>query len=276
MTHDHRPSSGNDVPFNKSSRVLIALPDHDFDTTEVAIPWQYLTAHGVEVTFCTEHGAVGQTDPLLLRGVLFGRLGARLFGLGAGDAAVAAYHQLEQDTSFCHPLRYAEIVPTDYAALILPGGHAKGMRQYLESSLLQEKVLDFWQRGILIGAICHGTIVLARTMNPATQQSVLYGRRLTGLTKSLEQAGFYVSVWRRGRYYRTYPAYVEDEVVAAIGPDGRFEHGNSRNQPFVVEDGHLITARWPGDALAFAQKIEQRLLATPGDGKSVVAEREQL
>lgn len=33
----------------------------------------------------------------------------------------------------------------------------------------------------------------------------------------------------RGRYYRTYRAYVEDEVRAALGPQGEFMRG-----PFAV------------------------------------------
>jgi len=57
-------------------RVLVPLPDHDFDVTEVAVPWHVLTGAGHDVVFATEHGATPAADPLLLTGVLFGKLGA--------------------------------------------------------------------------------------------------------------------------------------------------------------------------------------------------------
>src|ERR1700694_5762878 len=59
------------------SRVLIPLPDADFDVTEVSVPWRLFTDAGHEVVFATERGgAPAQADPRLLSGVLFGQLGA--------------------------------------------------------------------------------------------------------------------------------------------------------------------------------------------------------
>ncbi|MEU1164379.1 type 1 glutamine amidotransferase domain-containing protein [Streptomyces sp. NPDC005921] len=58
-------------------RVLMPLPDRDFDVTEVAVPWRLLTRAGHEVVFATEHaGTRPAADPRLLTGVLFGQLGA--------------------------------------------------------------------------------------------------------------------------------------------------------------------------------------------------------
>jgi putative intracellular protease/amidase len=58
-------------------RVLIPLPDHDFDVTEVAVPWRVLRDAGHEVVFSTERGGtVPAADPRLLTGVIFGQLGA--------------------------------------------------------------------------------------------------------------------------------------------------------------------------------------------------------
>ena len=59
------------------ARIVIPLPDRDFDTTEVAVPWRLLTDSGHTVVFATEHGGTApMTDPLLLRGVVFKTLGA--------------------------------------------------------------------------------------------------------------------------------------------------------------------------------------------------------
>ncbi len=89
---------------------------------------------------------------------------------------------------------------------------------------------------------------------------MLYGRKLTGLTKRLERAGYYLTSWRLGDYYRTYPEYVEDETVKALRERGDFLHEGSIRKPFVVEDGNLITARYPEDAHLFAQKLLDKKL----------------
>jgi hypothetical protein len=69
-------------------------------------------------------------------------------------------------------------------------------------------------------------LVLARTRDRATGRSVLAGRRTTCLPKYMERTAYLATSWRLGRYYRTYPAYVEDEVRAALAnPDVQFERG---------------------------------------------------
>src|SRR5580658_1717172 len=95
------------------------------------------------------------------------------------------------------------------------------MRQYLGSPVLSEQVGRFWRLNRPVGAICHGVLVLARTHDPATGRSVLAGRRTTCLPKYMERSAYLATAWRLGRYYRTYPAYVEDEVRAALDDPAR-------------------------------------------------------
>jgi putative intracellular protease/amidase len=114
-------------------KVLVPLPDRDFDTTEVAVPWRLLTTAGHSVVFATEAGAVAACDPLLLEGVLFGKL-------GADPEPRAFYAQMASSPEFRAPIRYDAIDPAAYAALVLPGGHAQGMKQYLESQALRARV----------------------------------------------------------------------------------------------------------------------------------------
>ncbi|WP_461863315.1 type 1 glutamine amidotransferase domain-containing protein [Thermococcus sp.] len=235
-----------------TKKVLIPIPDKDFDLTEVSIPWKYFVNNGFDVTFSTEKGKVGKADPLLITGVIFGKLGAK-------PEAIEAYRELEQSASFQDPIPYENIIPGGYDALILPGGHAKGMRQYLESTVLQEKVLEFVKLNKIIGAICHGPLVLARTTDPETGRSVLYGRKLTSLTKKLERMAYYLTFWKLGRYYRTYPEYVQDEIIKVLKTRKDYLTGGSIWKPFVVEHGNLITARWPNDVHLFAQTLVKRI-----------------
>lgn len=247
-------------------RILIPLPDHDFDVTEVAVPWRLLTDAGHEVVFATEAGGrAPAADQRLLDGVLFGRLGA--------DAEPKRfYRELTESAAFRAPLAWADLKPQEYDGLLLPGGHAPGMRQYLSSGVLQGKVAQFWALERPVGAICHGVLVLARTFDPRTGRSVLAGRRTTCLPKWMERSGFYLTAWKLGRYYRTYPEYVEDEVRAALGDDGTFVRGPRSTRrgsatddrpAFVLEDGNYVSARWPGDAYRFTRTFQRLLEAQP-------------
>jgi len=248
-------------------RVLIPLPDRDFDVTEVAVPWRLLTRAGHRVEFCTEKGGTAPAaDPLLLTGVLFGRLGAE-------PEARAFYRELEVDLAFRAPQSWDATEFRDYDGLLLPGGHAPGMRQYLGSDALQRRVAAFFASGRPVGAICHGVLVLARSIDPATGKSVLHDRRTTCLTKYQERAAYFLTSWRLGRYYRTYPEYVEDEVKAALRDATRnFERGplsltqrdaeHDSSPAFVVRDDNYVSARWPGDAYTFARAFEQVLAGT--------------
>lgn len=234
------------------ARVLLLLPDRDFDVTEVAVPWKLLKRAGHDVIFATELAATASCDPLLLSGVIFGQLGAE-------PEAREFYRELERDPAFVTPIRWREIRVAEYDALLLPGGHAQGMRQYLGSSLVQEIVTSFWKLDRPVAAICHGVLVAARA-------GVLTGRTTTCLPKYMERTAYMLTAWKLGRYYRTYDAYVEDEVIAsganfARGPRNLTSRGTEQDSSaaFVVEDGKYISARWPGDAYLFAQKLIARI-----------------
>ena len=198
--------------------VLLPLPDTDFDVTEVAVPWKVLTRLGHTVVFATENGGVPAADPRLLTGVLFGKL-------GAADEPKRWYDEMLTDHAYRHPLRWSEIDVVAYDGLILPGGHAPGMRQYLGSAELQAKVAAFWSLGRPVGAICHGVLVLARSTDPHTGKSVLLDRRTTCLTKQMERTAYWLTAWKLGRYYRTYPEYVEDEVRGVLRSEDQFVRG---------------------------------------------------
>ncbi len=85
----------------------------------------------------------------------------------------------------------------------------------------------------------------------------------------MERSAFLATGWRLGRYYRTYPAYVQDEVEAALRDRGAFAQGprelskrgsDSDDGPaFCVEDREYVSARWPGDAYLFTKTFARTL-----------------
>ena len=232
------------------ARVLVPLPDRGFDPTEVAVPWRLLTHSGHELVFCTERGgAAPSADPRLLEG-------CHLRSTRRPAAGVRLLPRARARRSLPKAPRVDHGDFLEFDALLLPGGHAPGVRQYLGASRLQEQVAAFFARGRPVGAICHGVLLAARSRDPATGRSVLYERRTTCLTKYQEFLGYLATFWKLGRYYRTYPAYVQDEVKAALRYPDQFERGpltfTSRDTEtdsgpaFVVTDGRYVSARWPG------------------------------
>ena len=242
-------------------RILMPLPDRDFDPTESAVPWRALVAAGHEVVFATERGAVAACDPLLITGVVLGQL-------GADRDARAAYAQMIASPAFRAPHPWDHVDVADFDGLLLPGGHAAGMRPFLESTSLQQQVARFAALDRPLAAICHGVLVPARARD-ADGRSVLHARRTTCLPKYMEALAYGLTFWRRGRYYRTYPTYVEDEVRASLAAPGQFVRGPLTLGPkgtatndraaFVCEDGNYLSARWPGDAHLLARRLLAKL-----------------
>ncbi len=284
-------------------RVLIPLPDRDFDPTEVAVPYRVMKASGIDVVFATPLGREAHADELMLTGAgldcwgqLWGLRKIRVVGrlLRANRDARSAYAAMRLDAAFTTPLPYAALEAGDFDALLLAGGHrARGMRAFLESPLLQGLVADFFDSGRPVAAICHGVVLAARSTSRITGRSVLYGRKTTALTWALERSAwnltrYFARFWDPD-YYRTYTEEkgepegarsVEAEVtrtlrrkedfvdVAARAPDhfrktsGMFRDSPSDFRPaHVVKDGVYVSARWPGDAFAFARTFAEVVLA---------------
>jgi putative intracellular protease/amidase len=276
------------------------IPSDDFDPTEAAIPWAMLTRKGHNVVFATPDGQPAAADAIMVTGqgldpwgwipglrklVVFGRM------LRANGHARKAYAAMSTSPEFAGPLRWSDAVAADFDGLILPGGHrARGMRPYLESKEVQALVVAFFRAEKPVGAICHGVLVAARSIDPATGKSVLHGRRTTSLTWALEKSaatlGRVIRFWDP-LYYRTYPdasgqpvghMSVEAEVTRALAepsdycdvptddPDrARKTSGLARDSEedarpaFVFRDRNYVSARWPGDAHMFASTFASLL-----------------
>jgi len=278
------------------SVVLVPIPDLDFDPTEVAVSWKVLSGLGHEVVFATPTAAPARGDELMVTGRGLDPWGflpgvSRLVGIGrvlrADRRGRAAYDELVRTPNFSKPIGWDDIDTDGFDGLLLPGGHrARGMRRYLESPALQEVVVQAFGDGKPVGAICHGVVLAARSIDPTTGRSVLHGRRTTALTWTLEHRAWSVArctrFWDPG-YYRTYTEQpgqptgflsVQQEVTRALaGPDDFLEvvpgtpdaaiktSGRARDTieddrpAFVVEDGTYISARWPGDVHTFAKRL---------------------
>jgi putative intracellular protease/amidase len=280
--------------------VLIPIPEVDFDPSEVAVSWKVLADLGHEVRFATPDAVPARADDIMVTGRGLDPWGfapglSRAVGIGrvlrADAQGRAAYGQLLRCPEFREPMGWDDIDAGGFDGLLLPGGHrARGMRRYLESSLLQATVVAAFRDDKPVAAVCHGVLLAARSIDPATGRSVLFGRRTTALTWSLEHRAWSVARFTRfwdPNYYRTYPEgpgqpagfmSVQQEVTRALAsaddfidvlpgsPDavlksnGRARDTFADDRPaFVVEDGAYTSARWPGDVHTFAKRFAATL-----------------
>jgi len=244
-------------------KVLVPLPSYGFDPTESAVPFARLTRAGHAIAFATPRGTVASADRRMLTGETLPRpLRASLM---AEPSAVARYREMETSPAFRNPIAYASIDPDEYDALLLPGGHDKGMREYLEDARLQSAVAAFFARGKIVAAICHGTLLAARSRSGG--RSVLWGRRTTGLTRRQELVAWWLTRWTLGDYYRTYDVPMADELIVNLRSPGDYDPGPGFPIPlvrdsedrlgpgFTVRDGAYLSARWPGDAHRFSEEL---------------------
>ena len=274
------------------ARVLMPLPAQDGDPSELAVSWQVLVQRGHEVTFATPDGRVAQPDEIMVSGrgldpwsplPVLGHL--RLLGwlLRADANARRAWDALARNARFLAPTTWDQACAADFDGLLLPGGHrARGMRAYLESPVLQGLVAEFFAADKPVAAICHGVLLVARSLD-ASGRSVLFDRRTTALTWKQERTASALAhvgrFWDR-EYYRTYPEPVQHEVTRALRSPAQFldvprddPHrlrktlGLARDTPdddraaWVVRDGNYVSARWPGDVHTFARVFAERLAA---------------
>ena len=240
-------------------KVLIPLPSYGFDPSEAAIPWMILTESRIEVAFATPLGQKAAADIRMLKGE---NLGIWKSLLMARKDAVDAYKEMEKTAGFNRPISYADAKEGDFDALLLPGGHDKGVREYLESGFLQKLVVSFFHAKKPVAAICHGVVLAARSIDPETNKSVVHDYKTTSLLKSQEMAAYSLTrLWLKD-YYLTYPEItVEDEVRNILSDQDNYLSGPAPisrddrahlDRGFTVLDRNYLSARWPGDAYSFA------------------------
>ncbi|GAA3947251.1 type 1 glutamine amidotransferase domain-containing protein [Allohahella marinimesophila] len=240
--------------------MLILLPDSDYDPTESAVPWSALESAGHSVLFATPEGKPAYADKRLVsKG--FGLLTPFLM---TRKSDLACYGRMIEQPAFLSPLAFSDILPEDFEALLVPGGHAGGVKSLLENADAQRLVVDAFRVRKPVAAVCHGVLLLARSIDSDTDRSVLHGRKTTALTKSLELTAWQMTRLWLGDYYRTYPESVEEEVRRALADPDDFSSGSPlpvrdtetmRWPGFTVLDDHYLSARWPGDCHRFAAEF---------------------
>jgi putative intracellular protease/amidase len=144
---------------------------------------------------------------------------------------------MSQSPEFSSPLAWtsSSFSLAPYNLVFLPGGHEKGVRQLIDSSIMQSHLASYFPQTEktknnqkAVAAVCHGVMALAEAKIEEQREgedagnegeakklkSVLHDAVTTALPARFEQVAFWGTRLFLGDYYKTYGAGSDDVQVA--------------------------------------------------------------
>jgi putative intracellular protease/amidase len=147
-------------------------------------------------------------------------------------------------TVLAHTLKLGEVAASDFDAVFYPGGHGPlwDLAQDASSIALIEAMLG---AGKPVALVCHAPGVL-RDVKTVNGDPVVQGKAATGFTNTEEQAAGLTKI---------VPFLVEDMLRANGGNYSKVADW----QPYVVQDGLLITGQNPASSEPAAKELLEKL-----------------
>jgi putative intracellular protease/amidase len=198
---------------------------------ELVVAHRDLARAGHEIVIATPHGVRPPIDA--------GSLSAAAVGDQTRvDEFVAYLASIE--AALAHPLSLADVVVTDYDAIVLPGGHGP-MVDLATDETLGAILTAANAAGTLIAPFCHGPAGLLSAVD-ANGVFAFAGRRLTVFTDQEEKTG--------GLGENT-PWF----VASTLAERGAIVEAGTPWSSHVVRDGNLITGQNPQSSDAVAAEL---------------------
>lgn len=212
------------------ARILFVLTSHTklgdtgrktgFYFEELAAPYWTLADAGHEVTLASTKGGTVMADPASLDE-----------DPGARPASVRRY--LDDPRAMAQlqaTFAIADVDPSDYDAVFLPGGHG-AMWDFPENADLARAVGAIWEAGGVVGAVCHGPAGLVGAKR-GDGRPLVEGLRVNAFTDSEEKAMELASV----------VPFLLESRLRTLGAE--FEGGDDFTE-HAVRDGRLATGQNP-------------------------------
>ncbi|MEM8984746.1 MAG: type 1 glutamine amidotransferase domain-containing protein [Pseudomonadota bacterium] len=206
---------------------IVSAHEHGYWLPEVLTPYKILTDAGIDVVFATPGGRPG---------------------VPAGDDWMS---NDERETlasltaTLAAPNRLADIDPADFDALYVPGG-AGPMFDLFDHPHVNRITATLYEDGKPVAADCHGPVAFA-AVRLSNGELMVRNKRLTAKSNAEE------GDWARANY----PFLLEDKLMAV---NARFSAA-APYEPWVVQDGHLLTGQNPASAGPLAQTLVTMLTA---------------
>lgn len=222
--------------------VLIVLTSHDqlgntgkktgFWLEEFAAPYYFLKDAGVTLSLASPLGGQPPLDPVS----------------DAPEAQTAATRRFKADAEaqahLANTLKLSEVSATEFDAVFYPGGHGP-LWDLAEDEASIALIEAMYGANKPVAAVCHAPSVLRHVKTP-DGTPLVRGKEVTGFTNTEEEAVGLTQI---------VPFLVEDMLKEKGGIYSKADDW----QPYVVEDGLLITGQNPASSEAVAEALVKRL-----------------
>ncbi|MGW0567513.1 type 1 glutamine amidotransferase domain-containing protein [Streptomyces tauricus] len=231
-------------------KVLIVLTSHDqlgdtgrktgFWLEELAAPYYRFKEAGWDITLASPKGGQPPLDPKSNEIA------------NQTDQTRRFEADPEATTALAHTLRLDSIAADDYDTVFYPGGHGPlwDLAEDAVSARLIERTL---RSGKPLALVCHAPGVLRHTVNE-DGTPLVHGRKVTGFTNTEEEGVQLTDV---------VPFLVEDELKKLGGIYSKIGDW----EPYVVQDGLLITGQNPASSGPAADTLIALTTAQAGSGR---------
>jgi putative intracellular protease/amidase len=135
--------------------------------------------------------------------------------------------------------KLADVDVSGYDAIFMPGGLAP-MVDMPEHPLLKKTIKETYERGAVVGAVCHGPVSLLN-VKLSGGAYLLAGKNISSFTNE-EEENYAI-------------ADVPFELETALTKQGAIFHKTAPWQPFSIADGKLVTGQNPASAKGVAEKM---------------------
>jgi putative intracellular protease/amidase len=232
----------NPVNASRAKRVAIVISNPAVSETtgwpigfwwsELTHPWYAFSEKGYTVTLFSPHGGACVADSFSDPRDASGHSSSDLISMGF--IATAELAALIDDT-----LPIAALDVDAFDAIVIAGGQAP-MYTIERSAALQQTFVEFYERGKIAAALCHGVAIL-RYARLSNGELLAKGKTVTGFA-NVEEDFADDAVWSAGYLSRdkhVQPWRIEDEMKR-IGAN-YVQAGLWRG--FAIRDGNLITGQ---------------------------------
>lgn len=134
----------------------------------------------------------------------------------------------------------------EYGVFFASAGHA-ALYDYPTAKNLQALASDVWNRGGIVGTVCHGPAILPGVIDSKTGKSIVDGRTVTGFTIEGELV---FNILGKMRHDKVVPIV---EAVTAAG--GYYSTSMNAFDDYSITSGRLVTGTNPESGRSTAERI---------------------
>jgi len=204
--------------------------------TEALHPFLVLTEAGFEVDLASETGTFGLDDISLTDPFLAGSDKA-IFHNSKHPFMVKLNSQLR---------KASDLKKEEYGVFFASAGHA-ALYDYPTAKGLQTIASDVWNRGGIVGTVCHGPAILPGVIDPKTGRSIIEGKTVTGFTIEGE---LIFRILDKLRADKVVPVV---EAVTAAG--AYYSSSMSAFDDYSITSGRVVTGTNPQSARSAGERV---------------------